>query len=1687
MCLKIAAAWTCFATSVALLGQVTVPTNLNDARRSGANLNETVLNTSNVSVNSFGKLFSRAVDGQIYAQPLYISSVTVPGQGVHNVVYIATEHDSVYAYDADNPGASTPLWHVSLGPSVPASVINATSNLIPEIGISGTPVIDPSSGTLYVVAETYEASSVIFRLHALDITNGAEKFGGPVVIQGSVPGTGAGSSNGVLAFNPTQQWQRPGLLLSNANVYIAFGSHLDAAPFNGWILAYSASTLQQTAIRCVNPNGEGGGVWQGGVGLSADANGFVYAQTGNGAMDANSGGQDYGDSVVKLNAGLAVNDYFSPSNQSTLEGTDADFGSSGPLLIPGTSLGVSAGKDGKIFLWNQSNLGQFHATDQVVQEWQGTYSLLTDGDGGFFAGNVFYNSRLYAWGRRDVLKAYSFNGATFNTTPTQGLIALPDDYSNEPGMSVSANGSTAGTGILWAAYSNVAGGADGNPHPGILRAFDASNITAELWNSDQNQTRDYSGSWSKWCPPTIANGKVYLATFDNVLNVYGLLGSGSGGQLLGAGDSSAAALNLTAEGSLDWEHWGDGTLNRKAGVTALLSTYTVLNGTTGNYNNDPRPVSWTDGTPTASGTNNTNGVYTGQGFSFTAPAYTTTRTLMVHVGGWMSAGMLTAHLSDGSAPDYVDTTVAASGQFDRNYTLTYSAATAGATLTVTWRYTSGAGNITLNAAALSGPTTSIASSGGTPQSAVEGAAFATALQAVVKDSGGNPVSGVSVTFAAPGSGASGTFTGPATVTTNGSGIAVAPTFTANSVAGIYTATASAAGVSGTASFSLTNTSGTAASIASSGGTPQSAVEGAAFATALQAVVKDSGGNPVSGVSVTFAAPGSGASGTFTGSATVTTNGSGIAVAPTFTANSVAGSYTVTASAAGVSGTASFSLTNTSGVTSGGSLVGSGNSTATLVNLTTEGTVDWEHWGDGALNRKAGVTAQLSNYTVLSGTTGNYNNDPRPVSWTDGTPTASATNNTNGVYTGQGFSFTAPADTTARTLVVHVGGWKTGCTLTAHLSDGSAPDYVDTTVAASGQFDRNYTLTYNAATAGATLTVTWRYTSGAGNITLNAAALSGPTTSIASSGGTPQSAVEGAAFATALQAVVKDSGGNPVSGVSVTFAAPGSGASGTFTGPATVTTNGSGIAVAPTFTANSVAGIYTVTASAAGVSGTASFSLTNTSGTAASIASSGGTPQSAVEGAAFATALQAVVKDSGGNPVSGVSVTFAAPGSGASGTFTGPATVTTNGSGIAVAPTFTANSVAGSYTVTASAAGVSGTASFSLTNTSGTAASIASSGGTPQSAVEGAAFATALQAVVKDSGGNPVSGVSVTFAAPGSGASGTFTGSATVTTNGSGIAVAPTFTANSVAGSYTVTASAAGVSGTASFSLTNTSGTAASIASSGGTPQSAVEGAAFATALQAVVKDSGGNPVSGVSVTFAAPGSGASGTFTGPATVTTNGSGIAVAPTFTANSVAGSYTATASAAGVSGTASFSLTNTSGVTSGGSLLGSGNSTATLVNLTTEGTVDWEHWGDGTLNRKAGVTAQLSNYTVLSGTAGNYNNDPRPVNWTDGTPTASGTNNTNGVYTSLGFSFTAPADTTTRTLVVHVGGWKTGCTLTAHLSDGSAPDYVDTTVAASGQFDRNYTLTYNAATAGATLTVTWRYTSGAGNITLNAAALN
>ena len=512
--------------------QYAVTTQHNDNSRTGQNLNETILNTSNVNVSSFGKLFFRTVDGQIYGQVLYIPGLTIKGV-VRNVVYVATQNNSVYAFDADNALASAPLWQVNLGTPMPATdlVPNCVA-ITPQVGVTSTPVIDTTRNTLYVVADTKDTLGYHFKLHALDLISGAEKFGGPVEISGSVPGTGDASSNGSVPFQPLYHYNRPGLLLANGVVYAAFGSNCETVPWHGWIFGYDALTLQQAAIFNDTPNGSSGGIWAGGQGMLADDSGNIYFASGNGTFDANSGGIDYGDSIVKLSAasGLTVSDYFTPWNEATLEARDADIGSGGPLALPGTDLIVSMGKDERMRLVNLSSMGKFSpALDGNVQEFQATANPWA-----FVGAPVYWSSpnhgpSIYVWGAGDYLKAYQFTGAKFVTSPvSEGAIVSPIGNSNAVPLSVSAHASTAGTGIIWAAGS-LSGDAGQHTVAGVLRAFDATNLTSELWDSQQNAARDSVGNYAKFNPPTIANGKVYVGTFSGQLLAYGLNPPATGG------------------------------------------------------------------------------------------------------------------------------------------------------------------------------------------------------------------------------------------------------------------------------------------------------------------------------------------------------------------------------------------------------------------------------------------------------------------------------------------------------------------------------------------------------------------------------------------------------------------------------------------------------------------------------------------------------------------------------------------------------------------------------------------------------------------------------------------------------------------------------------------------------------------------------------------------------------------------------------------------------------------------------------------------------------------------------------------------------------------------------------------------------------------------------------------------------
>jgi hypothetical protein len=499
-----------------------MPTWHNDTSRTGQNLQETILTPSNVNSTTFGKIFSYPVDGDIFGQPLFVYNVTIPNKGTFNVVYVVTENDSVYAFDAN--GVNTgPLWQdVFINPSkgitpIPCKDTGSDPHCPYEtvIGISGTPVIDLSRGTMYLVAATKENSRYVQRLHALDITSGAEKFGGPVVITASVKGTGAGSKNGIVSFSPLHENQRSGLLLLNGVVYIGWASYGDVAPFHGWFLAYNAGTLARVAVFNSTPNGSDGGVWQSGGAFSVDPSGHIYLQTGNGSFDVNSGGVDRGDSFLKLNAkSLTVADYFTPYNQSVLDSGDLDLGSGAGVILPRQSGNfpneiVSAGKQGIIYVVNRSNMGKFHATtDHVIQKVQGSAE-------GYWSSAAYWNNNVYFSGRADFLSQYSLSNGLLSTS---AVTQAPTRFSVGSTPAVSAHGSS--NGIVWALEKPNK--IKGVIPPAILHAYNATNVSQELYNSTQAGTRDVPGPAITFAIPTVMNGKVYVGS-ETELDVYGLL------------------------------------------------------------------------------------------------------------------------------------------------------------------------------------------------------------------------------------------------------------------------------------------------------------------------------------------------------------------------------------------------------------------------------------------------------------------------------------------------------------------------------------------------------------------------------------------------------------------------------------------------------------------------------------------------------------------------------------------------------------------------------------------------------------------------------------------------------------------------------------------------------------------------------------------------------------------------------------------------------------------------------------------------------------------------------------------------------------------------------------------------------------------------------------------------------------
>jgi hypothetical protein len=512
------------ATAHSASGQTQVTTSQYDNARTGANLNETLLTPQNVNVKQFGRLAWFPVDGDVYAQPLYLPAVEIPGKGKHNLVLVVTEHDSVYAFDADK-GSVTPLWEVSFvnekrGIRTVFSQEVACPFIEPEIGITSTPVVDLSTGTVYVLARTKERNGNQWeyrqKLHALAITNGAEKFGGPVSIHASTKETNYLVFQGKIDFDPLRENQRAALLLSKGKVYIAWASSCDVGPYYGWVMAYDAKTLAQEGVVNLSSGAKESGIWQADAGPAADSAGNVYLITGNGKFTASSGGHDYGDSVVKLGftaKGLEVRDYFTPSNQEKLNETDGDFGSGAPLLLPDqpgphSHLLLAAGKAGFVYEIDRDKMGKFRKEDDSHAAQVVTVQKTSMGAPAYWNGHVYYALQ------EDAIRDYKLQNGRLSEQPVvKGAVQI-----NDPGSpAVSANG--AKNGIVWVLSTKTW---DGPDEKAVLYAFEGENLAHKLYSSSENYARDHAGRALRFTIPTIANGKVYVGAKREV-DVYGLL------------------------------------------------------------------------------------------------------------------------------------------------------------------------------------------------------------------------------------------------------------------------------------------------------------------------------------------------------------------------------------------------------------------------------------------------------------------------------------------------------------------------------------------------------------------------------------------------------------------------------------------------------------------------------------------------------------------------------------------------------------------------------------------------------------------------------------------------------------------------------------------------------------------------------------------------------------------------------------------------------------------------------------------------------------------------------------------------------------------------------------------------------------------------------------------------------------
>jgi hypothetical protein len=524
---------------------ISVTTQHNDNTRAGFNNKEKALTTTNVNTKQFGKQFTLQVDDQVYSQPLAVAKLPI-ANGVHNVVFIATVNNSIYAFDGDS---GTLYWQKNftasgmrppMGSDMNSSWCSPYTDFTSNIGIVGTPVIDSTSGNMYFVARSTDGTNFVQYLHKISIVNGADVGASPVKISASVPGAGDGNVGGVVSFDPMRNNQRMGLALVKGAVYISWSSHCDWNPYHGWIMGYDAQSLQQLTVFNDTPSGENGGIWESGMGIAADTAGNLYVTTGNGTVGVGNLYTESGNGTDEVNANpdptnmanraesalkltpsgnsLQISSYFTPSNYFFANQNDLDYGSMGTFLIPNSNYYITGAKDGNIYLLNKDNMGGFTTPNNSIQQ-----TLTTSG--GLHCQPAYCRNgageMVYVWSENDHFRSFSFNRSS-NTLNASQVLSTGNGPQGGSGavISVSSNDTASGTAIVWASYAET-GNANVGPSPGILRAFDANDITRELWNTEMTPG-DQPGYFAKFCPPTVVNGHVYLATFSHYVVVYGL-------------------------------------------------------------------------------------------------------------------------------------------------------------------------------------------------------------------------------------------------------------------------------------------------------------------------------------------------------------------------------------------------------------------------------------------------------------------------------------------------------------------------------------------------------------------------------------------------------------------------------------------------------------------------------------------------------------------------------------------------------------------------------------------------------------------------------------------------------------------------------------------------------------------------------------------------------------------------------------------------------------------------------------------------------------------------------------------------------------------------------------------------------------------------------------------------------------